>query len=114
MTSPSYSGYRFPVDVIHRAVWIYLRFTLSYRDVEELLAERGIVVSHETVRRWVISFGPRYARRLRADSSTRRPYRSYRHRCCVHRFLRGGAKLVNRSPKVARQGAARKRVARPP
>ena len=53
-------------EIIQHAVWIYLRFTLSYRDVEELLAERGIVVSHETVRRWVIAFGPRYARRLQA------------------------------------------------
>ena len=53
MTTISYSGYRFPAEIIQHAVWIYLRFTLSYRDVEELLAERGIVVSHETVRRWV-------------------------------------------------------------
>ena len=64
--SPSYSGYRFPADVIHRAVWMYLRFTLSYRDVEELLAERGIQVTYETVRRWVLTFGPLIARRLRA------------------------------------------------
>ncbi len=47
MAPPSYSGYRFPADVIHRAVWMYLRFTLSYRDVEELLAERGIKVTYE-------------------------------------------------------------------
>ena len=66
MTTISYSGYRFPAEIIQHAVWIYLRFTLSYRDVEELLAERGVVVSHETVRRWVIAFGARYARRLRA------------------------------------------------
>src|SRR5215210_5069934 len=65
----SYSGYRFPRDIIQRAMWMYLRFTLSFRDVEELLAERGIVVSHETVRRWVLTFGPAIARRLR----TRRP-----------------------------------------
>ena len=54
MTTITYSGYRFPAEIIQHAVWIYLRFTLSYRDVEELLAERGIVVSHETVRRWVV------------------------------------------------------------
>jgi transposase-like protein len=66
MTTISYSGYRFPAEIIQHAVWIYLRFTLSYRDVEELLAERGIDVSHETVRRWVTAFDPRYARRLRA------------------------------------------------
>src|SRR3954453_9276103 len=62
----SYSGYRFPPDIIQRAVWMYLRFTLSYRDVEELLAERGITVTYETVRRWVLTFGPAIARRLRA------------------------------------------------
>src|SRR5437868_4821668 len=71
MAAPTYSGYRFPRDVIQRAVWMYLRFTLSYRDVEDLLAERGIEVSHETVRRWVLTFGPLIARRLRA----RRPKR---------------------------------------
>jgi hypothetical protein len=65
MMTISYSGYRFPAEIIQHAVWIYLRFTLSYRDVEELLAERGINVSHETVRRWVTAFGPRYAQRLR-------------------------------------------------
>ena len=47
----SYPGYRFPPDIIQRAVWMYLRFTLSFRDVEELLAERGIIVSHESIRR---------------------------------------------------------------
>jgi transposase-like protein len=69
MTSPSYSGYRFPPDLIQCAVWLYLRFTLSYRDVEELLAERGLEVSYETVRRWVLTFGPVIARRLRARRS---------------------------------------------
>ncbi|MGF6227692.1 transposase-like protein [Inquilinus ginsengisoli] len=66
MAQPCYSGYRFPPDVIQRAIWMYLRFTLSYRDVEDLLAERGIEVSYETLRRWVIGFGPAIARRLRA------------------------------------------------
>src|SRR5215204_7652391 len=61
----SYSGYRFPPDIIQRAVWMYLRFTLSFRDVEELLAERGIVVTYESIRRWVLTFGPAIARRLR-------------------------------------------------
>jgi len=50
MTEISYSGYRFPPEIIQQAIWLYLRFTLSFRDVEDLLAERGIVVSHETVR----------------------------------------------------------------
>ena len=62
----SYSGYRFPRDIIQRAVWMYLRFTLSFRDVEELLAERGIVVTYESIRRWVLTFGPAIARSLQA------------------------------------------------
>jgi putative transposase len=66
MTPLPYSGYRFPGDIIQRAVWMYLRFTLSYRDVEELLAERGIEVTYESIRRWVLTFGPVIARRLRA------------------------------------------------
>jgi putative transposase len=66
MTTISYDRHRFPPDVIRHAVWLYLRFTLSYRDVEELLAERGPDVSCETVRRWVLKFGPQFARSLRA------------------------------------------------
>jgi putative transposase len=66
MKALSYRGYRFPPVIIQHAVWLYLRFTLSFRDVQDLLAERGIIVSHETIRRWVIHFGPIYARRLRA------------------------------------------------
>jgi transposase-like protein len=55
MTKISYAGYRFPAEIIQQAIWLYLRFTLSFRDVEDLLAERGIGVSYETVRRWVNS-----------------------------------------------------------
>ena len=58
MTKISYSGYRFPPEIIHQAIWLYLRFTLSFRDVEDLLAERGIAISYETIRRWVNHFGP--------------------------------------------------------
>jgi putative transposase len=61
----SYARHQFPPEVIRHATWLYLRFTLSYRDVEELLAERGLEVSYETVRRWVIKFGPAFARNLR-------------------------------------------------
>src|SRR5271166_3961606 len=50
--------YRFPPEIIHQAIWLYLRFTLSFRDVEDLLAERGIAISYETIRRWVNHFGP--------------------------------------------------------
>src|SRR4051812_22640210 len=62
----SYSRHRYPPEVIRQAVWLYLRFTLSYRDVEELLAERGLDISYETIRRWVRKFGLQFARRLRA------------------------------------------------
>ena len=65
MTQLSYRRHRFPPEIIQHAIWLYLRFTLSYRDVEELLAERGLDVSYETVRRWVLKFGPMIARRLR-------------------------------------------------
>jgi hypothetical protein len=58
-------GYRFPPEIIRQAIWLYLRFTLSLRDVEDLLAERGIAVSYETVRRWVNHFGPKIAASLR-------------------------------------------------
>jgi len=69
MKSISYSGYRFPPEIIHRAIWLYLRFTLSLRDVEDLLAERGITVSYESIRRWANHFGPMIA----ADLRRRRP-----------------------------------------
>ena len=64
MRKISYAGYRFPPEVIHQAIWFYLRFTLSFRDGEDLLAERGIAVSYETVLRWVNHFGPMIAGRL--------------------------------------------------
>ena len=69
MTKISYAGYRFPPVIIQQAVWLYARFTLSFRDVEDLLAERGITVSYETVRRWVKYFGPTIA----VDLRRRRP-----------------------------------------
>jgi putative transposase len=65
MPEISYRRHRFPPVIIQHAVWLYLRFTLSYRDVEELLAERGLDISYETVRCWVLKFGPVIARRLR-------------------------------------------------
>ena len=65
MAEISYRRHRFPPAIIQYAVWVYLRFTLSYRDVEELLAERGLDISYETVRCWVLKFGPVIARRLR-------------------------------------------------
>jgi putative transposase len=65
MEQLSYCRHRFPPAVIQHAIWLYLRFTLSYRDVEDLLAERGLAVSYETVRRWVLKFGPGISRKLR-------------------------------------------------
>src|ERR1700689_1504462 len=69
MRKISYAGYRFPPEIIHQAIWLYLRFTLSFRDVEDMLAERGITVSYETIRCWVNYFGPMIA----ADLRKRRP-----------------------------------------
>lgn len=65
MTRISYRCHRFPPELIQRAVWLYFRFALSFRDVEDLLAERGVDVSYETVRRWALKFGPAYAKQLR-------------------------------------------------
>ena len=63
--TPSYRGYRFPPQIISHAVWLYHRFCLSFRDVEDLLAERGITVSYETIRQWCWKFGTEYARTLK-------------------------------------------------
>jgi transposase-like protein len=65
MKQISYRRHRFPSSIIQHAVWLYFRFPLSYRDVEDMLAERGIDVSYETVRRWSLKFGLGYARTLR-------------------------------------------------
>ena len=64
-TRSRYHGHRFPPEIIGYAVWVYHRFCLSFRDVEDLLAERGIIVSYEAIRRWCWKFGPDYARRLK-------------------------------------------------
>src|SRR3981081_4557840 len=66
----SYARHRFPPVVIRHAVWLYMRFTLSYRDVEDLLAERGLGVSNETNRSWVLQFGAADARNLRRGRPT--------------------------------------------
>src|SRR5215472_13732089 len=63
--APDYKGFRFPPEIISHAVWLYFRFSLSFRDVEELLAQRGIVVSYETVRQWGLKFGQTCANALR-------------------------------------------------
>jgi putative transposase len=61
----TYKRHRFPPDIISHAVWLYYRFNLSYRDIEDLLAERGIIVSREAIRLWCIKFGALYSRRLK-------------------------------------------------
>ena len=61
----TYKRHRFPSDIISYAVWLYFRFNLSHRDIEDLLAERGNTVSYESIRLWCIKFGQRYARRLK-------------------------------------------------
>jgi transposase-like protein len=72
MQTVSYARHCFPPAVIQHAVWLYLRFTLSYRDAEDLLVERGLDIAYETIRRWVLKFGQVYASNLRR----RRPRRS--------------------------------------
>src|SRR5215204_2812970 len=73
MSKPvSYKRHRFPPQIIAYAIWLYYRFPLSLRLVEEMLLERGIVVAYETVRRWALKFGPAYARRLRRKTPSRR------------------------------------------
>ena len=62
---PSYAGYRFPTEIVSHAVWLYFRFPLSLRMVDELLAARGIVVSYETVRQWALKFGQAFANQIR-------------------------------------------------
>ncbi len=64
-TSSLYKGFRFPAEIISHAVWLYHRFNLSYRDVEELLAARGVIVLDETVRQWCLKFGQQFANQLR-------------------------------------------------
>ena len=73
MKASIYTRHRFHSDVIRRAVWMYFRFNLSFRDVEELLIERGVDVSYETIRRWVDKFGTTYAKRIRSRSESPSP-----------------------------------------
>ena len=63
--TPSYKGHRYPVEIINQCVWLYFRFPLSFREVEELMLVRGVAVSYETIRRWCAKFGQAYANQLR-------------------------------------------------
>ena len=73
MKTSIYTRHRFHSDIKRRAVWMYFRFNLSFRDVEELMIERGVEVSYETVRRWVDKFGSTYAKRIRSRSESPSP-----------------------------------------
>src|SRR5918998_1087477 len=64
-TAPSYKGFRFPAEIIAHTVWLYFRFSLSFRDVEDLMAARGVTLSYETVCRWTLKVGQQYANDLR-------------------------------------------------
>jgi transposase-like protein len=64
-TFPSYRGYRFPPQIIAHCVWLYYRFCLSFRDIPEMMLERGVEVSYEAIRLWTLKFGIEYARRIR-------------------------------------------------
>lgn len=86
----SYARHEFPLSFIQQAIRLYLRYTLSYRDVEKLLAERGRKVSDETIRRWVLKFGAAFARRLRQQRPPPSPALASRrgdHPDSVQRFL---------------------------
>ena len=90
MDTISFKRHRFPREIIRRAVWLYARFTLSYRDVEDLLAERGVDISYESVRRWFLKFGAPIAQNLRHM----RPIpNGYWHPCQGRRDHFGGAKV---------------------
>ena len=60
--------HRFPAEIISHCVWLYFRFSLSFRDVEEMMAKRGVVLTYETVREWCLKFGRAYAKRMRSSS----------------------------------------------
>jgi putative transposase len=101
-----YAGYRFPCEIISHAVWLYFRFPLGLRMVEELLAARGIIVSHETVRQWARKFGQQFANRIRRrlprtgdkwhlDGVSRTLSR--RRRCGAVREMRAGPSTPRRS-----------------
>jgi putative transposase len=64
-TALNYKGYRFPPEIISHTVWLYFRFSLSFRDIEEIMAERGVIVTYETIRQWCLKFGQTYANALK-------------------------------------------------
>jgi putative transposase len=75
--TPSYHGYRFPSEIISHAVWLYYRFCLSFRGVEDLLAKRSVIVSYETIRQWSRKFGAECAREWIDKNSDLDPIRAH-------------------------------------
>jgi putative transposase len=71
-STPTYKNHRFPPEIISHGVWLYFRFCLSYRDVEELLFARGIIVTYEAIRKWCQKFGQAYANQLRHRRASNR------------------------------------------
>src|SRR6202790_4225935 len=99
MTTPArarYTGYRFPAEIISHAVWLYFRFPLGLRMVEELLAARGIIVSHETVRQWARKFGQQFANQIRRRLPlSRTGCRKWLLADCARSHSAGSAKLYS-------------------
>src|SRR4030088_1609204 len=84
LSKPLYHRRRFPAEIISHCVWLYFRFCLSYRDVEETMAERGVVVTYETIRDWSQKFGGTYAKRIPdslCNSPAQLPWRHLVERC---------------------------------
>ena len=95
MSKPvSYKRHRFPPEIIAHAVWLYFRFPLSLRLVEEMLLERGIVVSYETIRRWALKFGPAYTRRLKRKTPSQRDIWHLDEVVVTNSLARGMAALI--------------------
>ena len=108
--TPSYKGHRYPVEIINHCVWLYFRFPLSLREVEELMLARGVVVSYETIRRWCAKFGQDYANQLRR----RRPRPGDKwHLDEVFVRINGSAALPVARGRPARQRARRPRAVTP-
>jgi putative transposase len=70
--APSYRGFRFPVEIISHGVWLYYRFPLSFREVQEMMLARGVTVSHETIRQWCVKFGANLRQGAASPSATPR------------------------------------------
>ena len=108
--TPSYKGHRYPVEIINHCVWLYFRFPLSFREVEELMLVRGVAVSYETIRRWCAKFGQAYANQLRR----RRPRPGDKwHLDEVFVGINGSAAVPVARGRPARQRARRSRPVTP-